>query len=313
MKRIVIAGGSGFLGRVLTRYFEGQGDEVRVLTRRAPRHPREIRWDAPHRGDWESCLEGADVLVNLCGLSVNCRYHAKNRRRLMESRLLPTRLLGEALRDLRQPPGVWMNASTATLYRHTFGDPWDESGEIAAHPDAKDAYSIELATAWEREFFQAVPHGVRPVALRCAMTLGRGKDHNNVLTVLRRLVRLGLGGTMGHGKQFVSFIHEEDLCRAVAWIVDHPRLEGAVNLCAPTPLPNREMMTILRRQLGMPFGLPAPAPLLELGAFFLRTETELILKSRRVIPGKLTADGFRFAFPDFQSTAADLLVAQENR
>ncbi|MBD2713033.1 NAD-dependent epimerase/dehydratase family protein [Limnospira platensis] len=221
MNRIVIAGGSGFLGGVLTRYFEGRGDEVRVLTRRPPRHPREIQWDAQHRGDWESCLEGADVLVNLCGLSVNCRYHAKNRRRLMESRLLPTRLLGEALRDLRQPPGIWMNASTATLYRHTFGDPWDESGEIAAHPDAKDAFSIELATAWEREFFQAVPHGVRPVALRCAMTLGRGKDHNNVLTVLRRLVRHGFGGTMGNGKQFVSFIHEEDLCRAVAWIVDH--------------------------------------------------------------------------------------------
>lgn len=312
MKRIIIAGGSGFLGGVLTGHFEGRGDEVRVLTRRAPRHPREIRWDAQHRGDWESCLEGADVLVNLCGLSVNCRYHAKNRRRLMESRLLPTRLLGEALRDLRQPPGVWMNASTATLYRHTFGDPWDETGEIAAHPDAKDAFSIELAASWEQEFFQAVPHGVRPVALRCAMTLGRGRDHNNVLTVLRRLVRLGLGGAMGNGKQFVSFIHEEDLCRAVAWIVDHPRLEGAVNLCAPTPLPNREMMTILRRQLGMPFGLPAPEPLLELGAFFLRTETELILKSRRVIPGKLTADGFRFAFPDFQSAATDLLGMPDN-
>jgi uncharacterized protein (TIGR01777 family) len=307
-RRMVLAGGSGFVGGLLTSYFEAQGWECVVLTRHRPQSAREVQWDGVNRGDWEQCLEGAEVLVNLCGKSVNCRYHARNRRELMESRLLPTRLLGEVMAELEVPPVLWIQASTATLYRHTFGEPWDEKGEIGAHPDAKDAFSIELATAWEAAFLDSVPAGVRSVLLRSAMVLGRGDDHNNVLGVLRRLTRFGLGGRMGHGRQYVSWIHEHDICRAVDWVISHTEVEGPVNVCAPHPLPNHQMMRILRRQLHRPLGLPAPARALELGAVFLRTETELIIKSRRVIPGKLQAGGFEFEFPEFSQAVKDLSV-----
>ncbi|MDA3872605.1 MAG: TIGR01777 family oxidoreductase [Kiritimatiellae bacterium] len=307
-KRMILAGGSGFVGGLLTAYFEERGWTCVVLTRHVPRSFREVQWDGVHRGDWEACLEDADVLVNLCGKSVNCRYHARNRRELMESRLLPTRLLGEVVAELSTPPEVWIQASTATLYRHTFGSPWDENGDIGAHPDAKDAFSIELATAWEDAFLATVPDAVRPVLLRSAMVLGRGNDHNNVLSVLRRLTRYGLGGKMGHGRQYVSWIHERDFCRAVDWVISHSEVEGPVNVCSPNPLPNHEMMRILRQQLSRPLGVPAPAWVLELGAFFLRTETELIIKSRRVIPGRLQKEGFEFEFPDFSSAVDELIL-----
>lgn len=295
------------MGGLLAAHFEERGWKCMVLTRNRPRSDRDVQWDGVHRGDWEACLEGADVLVNLCGKSVNCRYHSRNRRALMDSRLVPTRLLGEVLAEVRNPPELWLQASTATLYRHTYGEPWDEDGDIGAHPDAKDAFSIELATAWEDAFHDAIPAGIRPVLLRSAMVLGRGNDLNNVLSVLRRLTRFGLGGKMGHGRQYVSWIHEKDFCRALERIIAQSELVGPVNVCAPNPLPNHQMMRILRRRLRRPVGIPAPAWALELGAFFLRTETELIIKSRRVIPGKLLAGGFEFEFPDFSRAAEDLL------
>ncbi|MDF3128693.1 DUF1731 domain-containing protein [Kiritimatiellaeota bacterium B1221] len=306
-KKMILAGGNGYIGHLLADYFQDKGWECVVLTRRLTGSPREVLWDGKSEGEWIQVLEGGEVLINLCGKSVNCRYHSRNRKELMDSRIQPTRLLGKVLGDLQNPPEVWMNASTATLYRHTFGDPRDEKGEIGSHPDAKDAFSIELAEAWEKAFVESVPEGVRPVMLRSAMVLGRGDDANNVLGVLRRLVRCGLGGKMGHGRQFVSWIHERDFCRAVEWIISHPGLEGPVNLAAPHPLPNREMMGILRARLHRPLGLPASAWMLEWGAFFLRTETELIIKSRRVIGGKLEAGGFVFTYKHFEDAVADLL------
>jgi uncharacterized protein (TIGR01777 family) len=303
--KMILAGGSGYVGRLLTATFEAQGWTCVVLTRQSPQSSRERQWDGEHRGDWEQELEHADVLINLCGKSVNCRYHARNRKELTDSRIRPTRLLGEVVADLKNPPLIWMNASTATFYRHTFADPWREDGEIGAHPDAKDAFSIELASAWEDAFRESVPDGIRPILLRSAMVLAPENDPNNVVTVLRRLTRCGLGGQMGHGRQFVSWIHARDLCRAIEWLISHPSLQGPVNLASPHPLPNREMMRIFRRQYHRPLGLPAPAPLLELVAWFLRTETELILKSRRVIPGKLLDSGFEFTFPDFTRAIAD--------
>ena len=226
MKRMILAGGSGFMGGLLAAHFEERGWKCMVLTRNRPRSDRDVQWDGVHRGDWEACLEGADVLVNLCGKSVNCRYHRRNRRALMDSRLVPTRLLGEVLAEVRNPPQLWLQASTATLYRHTYGEPWDEDGDIGAHPDAKDAFSIELATAWEDAFHDAIPAGIRPVLLRSAMVLGRGNDLNNVLSVLRRLTRFGLGGKMGHGRQYVSWIHEKDFCRALERIIAQSELVG---------------------------------------------------------------------------------------
>lgn len=309
-RKMIIAGGSGYIGNLLADFFENQGWECVVLTRHPGDSPRDVYWDGQSEGEWIQVLKGGEVLINLCGKSVNCRYHRRNRQALIDSRIQPTKLLGKVMAGLSDPPKIWMNASTATLYRHTYGDAWDESGEIGAHPDAKDAFSIELAQAWEAAFVASLPQGIRPVLLRSAMVMDKGEDPNNVLKVLRRLTQFGLGGKMGHGRQFVSWIHAQDFCRAVAWIIIHPEIKGPVNISAPNPLPNAEMMKTLRCILRRAFCLPAPAWAIEMGAFFLRTETELIIKSRRVIPGKLLKSGFEFLHPDFCSAATDLLSAQ---
>jgi len=306
---IVLAGGSGFLGTALAQFFLRQGRAVSVLTRgkrRLASGVRFIHWDGRSLGAWTGQLEGAAALINLAGRSVDCRYHARNRRLILGSRTESTRVLGQAVAQCRKPPPIWMNSSTATIYRHTFGDAWGEEGEIGATPEAKDKFSVEVARAWEEAFFESRTPGVRKIALRSAMVLGAGR--NSVFPVLRRLTRLGLGGRMGSGRQFVSWIHEVDFCRAITWLIARPDIAGPVNLAAPSPLPNHEMMRALRRICGAPFslGLPAPAALLELGAFFLRTETELIIKSRKVIPGLLPAHGFRFNFHRFEDAVRDL-------
>jgi uncharacterized protein (TIGR01777 family) len=298
-ERIVIAGGRGFLGTLLARAFAAQGLRVVILTR-APQNRtgavRDVGWDGATLGEWRCELEGARALVNLAGLSVNCRYHARNRRLLLDSRLESTRVLGEAVAQCAEPPPVWLNSSTATIYRHTFGPPWDESGEIGGCAEAKDIFSVQVATEWERVFEEALAPRTRKVALRSAMVLGHG--NNSVLPNLLRLGRLGLGGSLAGGRQFVSWIHQEDFCQAVAWIVRQQELRGAVNLAAPNPVTNAEFMAAVRRACHAAIGLPASRWMLEVGAFFLRTETELVIKSRRVIPGKLLASGFAFRHPN---------------
>jgi uncharacterized protein (TIGR01777 family) len=307
--RIIIAGGSGFLGQVLRGHFTAQGAEVVVLTR-SPRETndnrrREVFWDAKTLGHWKAELAGAQVVVNLTGRTVNCRYNARNRREILESRVDSTRILGEAIARSSAPPKVWLNASTATIYRHTFGAAWDESGCVAGTPEVKDEFSVEVAQAWEQALEAAPTPHTRKIALRAAMVLGHAQ--NSVFPTLRRLTRLGLGGKMGSGRQFVSWIHQLDFCRTIDFIVANPAISGPVNLAAPEPLTNAEMMKTLRRLCGAPFGLPATRWMLELGAFALRTETELILKSRRVIPGRLARGGFEFRFPRFEDAARDLL------
>jgi len=307
MKRIILAGGSGFLGHALTNHFAGVGYEVVILTR-APqakqRNIREVIWDARRLGEWTQELEGAVAIVNLTGKSVDCRYTARNRTEILESRVQSTRVLGQAIAQCSEPPPVWLNASTATIYQHTFGPAWDEAGTIGGTPEANDIFSVEVACAWENALNQAKTPNTRKVALRTAMVLGLGK--NSVFPVLKRLSSLGLGGKMGSGKQFVSWIHETDFCQAIDWLMLHEGLQGPINVCAPNPIPNDEMMRTLRRLVGMPVGLPATRWMLEIGAFFLRTETELILKSRRVIPGKLIKSGFGFQLPLFREAVEDL-------
>lgn len=293
-RRMVIAGGSGFLGRLVEKYFLALGWEVIVLSRR-PR-ARDVYWDGRSIGEWAKTLNGAEAIINLAGRSVNCRYGPKNRQEILESRVESTRAIGEAIAKCSTPPRVWLNASTATIYRHTFGAPWGEDGEIGGAPEVKDEFSIEVARAWERELDLARTPGTRKVALRAAMVLGTGQ--NSVFPVLRRLARLGLGGKMGDGKQFVSWIHERDFCRALEWIIEHPDLSGPINIAAPNPATNAEMMRQLRRAVGAPIGLPAAEWMLEIGAFLMRTETELILKSRRVIPKRLLKSGFKFEFEE---------------
>jgi hypothetical protein len=250
-------------------------------------------------------LEGADALVNLAGVSVDCRYTEKNRRLIMDSRIDSTRVLGEAMARCGQPPRVWMNSSTATIYKHTYGAAWDETGEIGATAEAKDAFSIEVATAWERVFNEAKTPHTRKVALRSAMVMGHGR--NSVFPVMRRMIRLGLGGQMGDGRQYMSWIHEVDFCRAIEWLIAHENVSGIVNLAAPKPVTNAEMMRTFREVCGMPFGLPAAKWMLEIGAVLLRTETELIIKSRRVVPGRLLREGFQFRFSEVRGALEDLM------
>ncbi len=311
--KIILAGGNGFLGHVLAEWFAARGREVVVLSRSPHKYRgagRAVAWDGRTPGDWCHELAGAAAVVNLAGRSVNCRYHARNRAAMVNSRIQPTRVLGEAIAACSDPPPVWLNSSTATIYQHSFDRPMDElTGTIAATPEAKDAFSVEIAQAWEREFFAAATPRTRKVALRTAMVFGNYSG--TVYRVLRRLARLGLGGPMAGGEQYVSWIHQRDFCRAIEFLIDRDDLSGPVNLAAPRPLTNRSMMHVIRHALGMPVGLPATRWMLEVGAFFLRTETELIIKSRRVVPQRLLNAGFRFDFETLSSAIAHLDCAAE--
>jgi len=306
-RRVILAGGSGFCGHLLTKTLSADGCEVIVLTR-SPRatavSARQVLWDAKNMGDWTRELEGAQAVINLCGRSVNCRYTEANRRLILDSRVLSTRVLGEAISRCAEPPPVWLNASTATIYKHSFDREMDESGEIAGDKDARDEFSVEVAQAWEGALNQAQTPVTRKIAMRLAMVFSPAE--RTVFRVLRRLACLGLGGCMAGGRQFVSWIHEEDFCRAVAWLLNHENLSGPFNLAAPNPVANREMMETLRRVVGAPFGLPAARWMLEVGAFFLRTETELMIKSRRVVPGKLLGSGFHFNFPRLEEAMLNI-------
>ncbi len=305
--KIILAGGSGFLGQILAKWFAARNYEVVVLTRSPQARcvvAREVKWNGADLGEWCVELEGALAVINLAGRSVNCRYHERNRREIMDSRIHSTRAVGEAIGRCKLPPRVWMNSSTATIYKHSLARAMDESGETDATPDAKDAFSVEVAKAWEAAANEVSTPATRKVWLRSAMVLGQGS--NSVFPALRRLARFGLGGKMASGEQFVSWIHEEDFCRTIQWLIEHEDVSGVVNLAAPNPIPNREVMEIFRRVCGLPIGLPALLWMLEVGAFFLRTETELIIKSRRVIPKRLEATGFTFQFRTMEEAVREI-------
>ena len=307
-KRIIVAGGSGFIGRLLTDRLVSGNNDVIVLTRSpgpVARSIRQVGWDGRTLGEWAREHDGASALINLAGRSVNCRYNDHNRREILESRVDSTRVLGEAIARCNKPPPVWLNASTATIYKHTFDQPMDEAtGVIGATPEAKDAFSIEVAGAWEEAFFEAPTPATRKVALRTAMVFAASTG--GVYRVLRGLTRWGLGGAIAGGRQYVSWIHEADFGRSVEWLIDRDDFSGPVNLASPNQIPQREMMRIIRRELGVPFGLPATRRMLELAAFVHRTEAELILKSRRVVPGRLLAAGFQFRFPRMEDAVREI-------
>ncbi len=301
----LLIAGSGFLSAAVARWFHREGWQVRVLTRRpaaveSPAVP--VSWDGRSRGDWEEALREADVLINFCGQSVNCRYHAANRRAILESRVHPTRLLGEALAACPAPPRVWLNAASATLYRHA-----EDRGMSEAEGEFGTGFSVDVCRAWEEEARRWRRPEIRQVLLRTSMVLGHGT--NSVYPVLARLARLGLAGKMGQGSQFISWIHVEDFCRALAFLVAGD-LEGPVNVTAPEPVTNRFFMKALRKSLGCPFGLPATSWMLECGAVFLRTETELVLKSRRIVPRRLQNAGFTWRFSTAPAALEDLARRQ---
>ena len=315
MSKIVIAGGTGQVGTILARAFHRQGREVVVLGRHSVKVPwRFIQWDGKTLGDWTSELEGADAVINLAGRSVNCRYTPRNRKLIEESRVDSARVIGEAIRRATKPPPVWLQMSTATIYAHRYGAPNDETngiigGEEIGVPETW-RFSIDVAKAWEAAAITAKPAWIRQVLLRSAMVMS--PDRSGVFDTLLRLVRWGLGDRHGDGKQFMSWIHEVDFLRAVEFLLKDESINGPVNLCVPNPLPDAEFMADLRRAWGNNVGLPATNAMLELGTFLLRTETELILKSRRVIPALLMKNGFEFHHPTWREAAENLCLQWRN-
>jgi uncharacterized protein len=307
--KIVIPGGTGHIGSILARAFHDSGHDVSVLSRKpATASWRVVQWDGETLGDWVAEIDGADVVINLAGQSVNCRYTKENRRILIDSRIKSTRVVGEAIARAIRSPRVWLQASTATIYAHRYDAPNDEATGIigGSEPNAPDTwrFSIDIVTKWERELNEAATPNTRKVLMRSAIVMS--PDPGGPFDALLRLVRFGLGGSSGNGKQFISWIHDQDFMRAALWLIQHEELDGPVNLAAPNPLPNSEFMQKLREAWGKSFGLPATEWMLELGAFLLRSETELILKSRRVVPTRLLESGFTFQFPTWDEAARDL-------
>ena len=296
--KLVLVGGNGFLGRHLRRHFQSLGYEVVSISRTGL---GDVRWDARTLGPWAAELEGADLLVNLAGRSVDCRYTAANRHEILASRTESTRVLGAAVAACTHPPRVWLNSSTATIYADTRGDA-PANTEAAGH--IGDGFSVEIARAWEAALDACPAPGTRKVALRTSIVLGAD---GGAFPVMARLARFGLCTPQGSGQQWVSWLHIQDFCRAVEFLANASSLSGPVNLCAPHPLPNREFNALLCRYLRPPLRLPQPRWLLEVGAFVLRTETELILKSRKVYPERLVAAGFQFDFPGCGAAMAELL------
>jgi len=354
--RIVLPGGSGQVGQALARHFTECGHQVTVLTRGPYTAPwQTVHWDGENLGPWTEYLEGADACINLAGRSVNCRYDAAHRQAIYESRMVSTRLLGNVIAELSEPPRVWLNASAATIYRRALDEdgvdlPVDEScalggdaqaskiseekpsgakapdkfavfsARLKSCPDTssgserwveRKGFSARVARDWEAEFFAAETPRTRKVALRSAVVLSPAPG--SAFGVLSNLVRMGLGGKQGNGRQFVCWIHEADYARAVEFLIEREELDGPFNMAAPTPLPNREFMAALRWVWDVPNGLPAPSLVIKLGAIFLRTEPELVLQSCRAVPGRLLKAGFTFEFPEWAEAAEDLVRLWKSR
>jgi uncharacterized protein len=314
-KKIVISGGTGFIGQalaarwgkdnhivILGRQPSGTGNHTygrQALTAAQGYHITYWHWDGRHvEPHWQAAIDGCDLVINLAGRSVNCRYTRHNRQEILDSRVNATKAIGQAIHESTIPPKLWINAASATIYRHAEDRPQDEyTGEVG------DDFSMRVCKCWEGAFFGQRTPFTRKIALRTAITLGEG----GVLVPYSRLIKCGLGGRQGSGKQMYSWVHIEDIGRAIEWFFDHPELEGAFNIVAPGPVTNAQFMSSLRRAEGRRFGLPAPAWLLKLGAAFIRTETELVLKSRWVLPTKLERTGFVFSYPWLEGALNDLL------
>ena len=307
--KVVIPGGSGQVGTILSRAFDQAGHEVVVLSRKPNAGVwRSVDWDAETVAGWAAEIDGADVVINLAGRSVNCRYTADNRRLIKESRVKSTQVVGQAIVQASQPPRLWLQASTATIYAHRYDAPNDEATGIIGGSEpgvpSRWRFSIDVALGWERALNESATPHTRKVAMRSTMIMS--PDRGGIFSMLLALVRFGLGGRVSNGHQFVSWIHDQDFVRAVFWLIEHEELEGVVNLAAPNPVPYAEFMRTLRVAWGMPIGLPATRWMVEIGTFLLRTESELVLKSRRVIPGRLLRSGFVFQYPAWTGAAEEL-------
>lgn len=298
--KIIIAGGSGFLGENLEKYFTEKGNQVYILTRN-PKRKNEIFWNAQTIGEWKSSLEKSDVLINLTGKSVDCRYNEKNKNEIYSSRIESTRILQKAIDQCSDKPKIWLNASSATIYVHSEKHiNTEENGVIG------DDFSMNICKSWEREFFKVKNEEIRKVALRTSIVLG---NNGGAFPKLKMITKLGLGGKQGRGNQMVSWIHIDDFCKAVEWIIQNETISGTINITAPEAVSNENMMKKLRNKMKIPFGLNAPVWQLEVASVFLNTETELLLKSRNVYPEKLIKNEFQFTYPGFDDAILNLLEA----
>jgi uncharacterized protein (TIGR01777 family) len=303
--KIVIPGGSGHLGTLLARAFYPQHEVVVLSRHRALRPWRTVGWDGVNLDTWAGEIDGADVVINLAGRNVNCRYTEGNKREILESRVQSTRVVGEAIAGAQNPPHLWLQASTATLYPHRSEAASDEQMAIR-DDDLPPAwrFSIEVGRQWEHALDEAKTPRTRKVKLRSAVVMT--PDAGTPFSIFLNLVRFGLGGKAGHGRQFVSWVHHDDFVAAIRFLIDQRFIDGVVNIAAPNPLPNADFMKAIRNAWGIPFGIPAERHLLEVAAFLHRTETELLLKSRRVVSGVLTRNGFRFQHPNWPEAAIEL-------
>jgi uncharacterized protein (TIGR01777 family) len=301
-RKIVLAGGNGYLGGVLARYYSTRAEKVILLCRSARSQEGNIHtvvWDGVNSGEWQQELEQADLLVNLCGKSVNCRYTKRNREQILQSRIIPTHLLNRAVLACSRPPRLWINITSATIYRHAEDRPQDEYTGQEGY-----GFSIDICKAWEQAFFETPIPATRKIALRMGIVLGRG---GGVFPRLLHLVQAGMGGRQGNGRQYISWVHEQDVAACTEWLLQQNNVEGIINCTAPEPVQNHTLMKALRTAYGIPAGLPAPLWLLEWGARLMGTETELIIKSRWVTPARLLAAGFPFRFNVAEHAINDLL------
>lgn len=320
--RIVIPGGSGQVGTLLARHLHGAGHKVTVLSRTPkPAAWATVAWDGLTEGPWVSEIDGADAVIHLSGRSVNCRYNAENREQIIDSRVLPTVLLGRVIAAARNPPPIWMNASTSTFYRNSEDVPQDEfTGEEGDSPDERGtheaadqpetwSFSIDVAKRWEAALAAAVTPKTRKIRLRSSMTMS--PDAGGVFSVLSKLARMGLGGTLGDGRQYVSWIHDQDYCRITDLLLEQPEITdetgGIINMTAPEPIPNKQFQRELRQAWGQPVGLPAARWMIEIGTRVMQTESELVLKSRRAVPTLLLKHGYSFSYPTWDLAARNLV------
>lgn len=303
-KKIVLAGGTGQIGTALCVYYSTRAEEIIVLTRSMGKikgNIRYVKWDAKTTGDWVKELEGTDMLINLCGKNVNCRYTENNMKTIFDSRTFSTKALAAAVALCKKTPKLWIQSASATIYRHSEDRPMTEKNGVIG-----TGFSVEVCKKWESVFWEETKTfaHMRKIILRTSLVLGKKEG---VFPRLRNLVCCGLGGKQGKGKQWVSWIHEADVVNMIEWVSTHESIEGIINCTAPTPLKNKEFMEVIRKGLNVPVGLSSPSWMLELGAMIIRTETELILKSRWVLPRKILKTGFHFQFPEAKDAIHNLI------
>ncbi len=307
MKKVVIAGGSGFLGKAFIQYLnKDHQTEIYVLTRSRIQNKDNIHyvlWDGKTIGDWCNYLEKADLLLNLAGRTVNCRYTKTNKEEIYNSRIESTYILGKAVENCGNPPKVWINMSTATIYRDEYERKNSElNGRIGT------GFSVDVAKKWEETFFSIPTFATRKIAIRTAIAFGEKGD---VFNIFKKHVKIRISGHHGHGNQWVSWIHVEDFYRAIMHLYQNEDLVGVFNLSAPEAIKDKEMMALFRRLMGYKWGLPIPKWMLEIGAVFLRTESELILKSRWVFPYRLLKTGFKFKYRKMAAALEDLFETSD--